>query len=241
MVTLSGILIVPTEKLEQTRDALAVHVALTRAEEGCLAFDVWPDENSREIFHVKEAFIDAAAFAYHQTRAASSDWGALTHGFQRDYELIGLEDTVNLDEAFMFQALKLADQAGNAGEVPVGAVLVSNLQIIGSGFNQPISGQDPTAHAEIMALRQAAQVQGNYRLPGSTLFVTIEPCLMCVGALIHARVGRLVFGAREPKAGAVLSHPCLATHPANHRFDVTEGVLEPFCGQRMSRFFAAKR
>ena len=110
----------------------------------------------------------------------------------------------------MHQALQLADHASKAGEVPVGAVLVRDGQVVGQGFNQPISGLDPTAHAEIVVLRQAAQLHNNYRLPGSTLYVTIEPCLMCVGALIHSRVARVVFGALEPKAGALLSHPCLS-------------------------------
>jgi tRNA(adenine34) deaminase len=109
------------------------------------------------------------------------------------------------------------------------------------GFNQPITRCDPTAHAEIVALRQAAQAQSNYRLPRAVLYVTIEPCLMCVGAMVHARVARVVFGAREPKAGALLSHPKVDDHSINHRFEIVEGVLGDVCGQRMSQFFSKRR
>ena len=112
----------------------------------------------------------------------------------------------------MSAALDLARQAGEADEVPVGAVVVIDDEIVGRGFNQPISRQDPTAHAEIEALRDAARRVGNYRLPGSTLIVTIEPCTMCAGALIHARVGHLIFGAREPRAGAAVSYTHLRAH-----------------------------
>lgn len=241
MVTLEGTIQVPQDQLEATQAALVAHIALTRAETGCLSFEVWPSADNPLTFHVKEAFIDGEAFAHHQARAGASPWGQLTQGFARQYQTSGLDQPASADETFMHQALQLADQAGEAGEVPVGAVLVRDEQVIGQGFNQPISKFDPTAHAEIVALRQAAQSQSNYRLPASTLYVTIEPCLMCVGALVHARVARVVFGALEPKAGAVLSHPCLKSHPSNHRFTLTHGVLGEICGQRMSRFFAAKR
>ena len=241
MVTLEGTINVPQDQLEATQVALVVHIALTQAEPGCLSFEVWPSAENPLIFHVKEAFIDGEAFADHQARAGASPWGQLTQGFAREYQTSGLGLSASADETFMHQALQLADHASEAGEVPVGAVLVRDGQVMGQGFNQPISGLDPTAHAEIIALRQAAQLHSNYRLPGSTLYVTIEPCLMCVGALIHARVARVVFGALEPKADAILSHPCLESYPSNHRFAVTPGVLGEICGQRMSRFFAARR
>ena len=241
MVTLEGTMHVPQDQLEATQVALEVHMALTQAEPGCLSFEVWPSAENPLIFHVKEAFIDGEAFADHQARAGASPWGQLTQEFAREYQTSGLDLSASTDETFMHQALRLADHASEAGEVPVGAVLVRDGQVVGQGFNQPISGLDPTAHAEIIALRQAALLHNNYRLLGSTLYVTIEPCLMCVGALVHARVARVVFGALEPKAGAVLSHPCLESHPSNHRFAVTPGVLGEICGQRMSRFFATRR
>jgi len=145
-------------------------------------------------------------------------------------------------ERWMGHALKLAERAQANGEVPVGAVLVDGEQLLGEGWNQPISAQDPTAHAEIVALRQAALARGNYRLPGTTLYVTIEPCTMCVGALMHARVGTLVFGAREPRAGAVVSQLKLAeaTH-FNHRVTVLEGVRAAECGQLIQEFFRLRR
>lgn len=241
MVTLEGTIYAPPDQLEATQTALAEHIALTRAESGCLSFEVWPNPGNPLAFQVKEAFIDAEAFAAHQARTGASYWGKLTRGFEREYQTQGLDQPASLDESFMHLALKLADRAAETGEVPVGAVLIRDEQVIGEGYNQPISGLDPTAHAEIVALRQAALSQGNYRLPASTLYVTIEPCLMCVGALIHARVEQVVFGAREPKTGALLSHPCLDAYPSNHRFKVTSGVLGEVCGHRMSRFFAAKR
>ena len=143
---------------------------------------------------------------------------------------------------WMSRALELAREAESKGEVPVGAVLVRDGQIIGEGYNQPISGNDPTAHAEIVAIRQAAESCGNYRLPGSTLYVTIEPCTMCVGALIHARVEKLVFGAREPRAGGVVSQARLleAGH-FNHTVLVEEGVCGEECGTLMQNFFQQQR
>ena len=142
----------------------------------------------------------------------------------------------------MLLALGLAREAQALDEVPVGAVLVSDGEVIGRGHNRPVSQCDPTAHAEIEALRQAARKTGNYRLPGATLYVTIEPCAMCVGAMIHARVARLVFGAREPRAGAVLSRESLADKTwLNHRIEITEGVLDKECGALLTEFFARKR
>jgi tRNA(adenine34) deaminase len=146
------------------------------------------------------------------------------------------------DTHWMQQALSLARAAAQAGEVPVGAVLVRDGQKLGEGYNQPLGSQDPTAHAEIVALRQAACAEANYRLPDSTLYVTIEPCTMCVGAMIHARVARLVFGAREPRAGAVCSHFALADSTVyNHRMSWSEGVLAEDCAALMQAFFRDRR
>lgn len=139
-------------------------------------------------------------------------------------------------------ALQQAARAQALGEVPVGAVVVRGGELIGQGFNQPISSRDPTAHAEIVALRDAARRARNYRLPGATLYATIEPCAMCCGALVHARVAILVFGAREPKAGAVFSHLRLPeAGPFNHRVACEEGVLAQACAQVMSDFFQRRR
>lgn len=142
----------------------------------------------------------------------------------------------------MSKALALAEQAGVAGEVPVGAILVKDGQIVGEGWNQPISGCDPTAHAEVIALRDAATKLGNYRLPGTTLYVTIEPCTMCVGALLHARVSRLVFGATEPRAGAIVSQLQLTESAHyNHKIEVVGGILSDQCSELMSSFFRQRR
>ncbi|HIF73661.1 MAG TPA: tRNA adenosine(34) deaminase TadA [Porticoccaceae bacterium] len=145
-------------------------------------------------------------------------------------------------EKWMRKAMQLADYAGEQGEVPVGAILVENGKQIGTGHNQPIESNDPTAHAEIVALRNGSQFKQNYRLPGATLYVTIEPCTMCLGALIHARVELLVFGAREPRAGAIVSNLPLAeiTH-FNHQLEFVEGVLEQECSELMQNFFQRKR
>lgn len=146
------------------------------------------------------------------------------------------------DRYWMEKALHLAGQAAAAGEVPVGAVVVCDGRIIGAGFNCPIGSHDPTAHAEIQALRAASVAVQNYRLAGATLYVTLEPCTMCAGALVHARISRLVFGAREPKAGAVRSCRTLLEHPElNWRIEVSEGVLAHDCARIMSDFFAARR
>src|SRR5438034_11751592 len=142
----------------------------------------------------------------------------------------------------MESALEEARRARDAGEVPIGAVVAMDGEIVGRGFNQPISSRDPTAHAEIGALRDAAQRVGNYRLTGATLCVTIEPCLMCVGALVHARIGTLVYGATEPKSGAVVSSVRGGELPGlNHRFEVVSGVREDECRALMQAFFKARR
>lgn len=146
------------------------------------------------------------------------------------------------DTDWMYEALRCAERARAAGEVPVGAVLVRGDDCLGEGWNCPIGSHDPTAHAEVMALRDAASRLGNYRLPGSTLYVTIEPCTLCVGALVHARVERLVFGATEPKAGVVISQARLLESPwFNHRIAVTGGVLEVECRALMQDFFRQRR
>lgn len=142
----------------------------------------------------------------------------------------------------MQHALELAGDAARAGEVPVGAVVVVGGEIVGRGFNRPITSTDPTAHAEVVALRDAAQQLGNYRLTGATLYVTVEPCLMCVGALVHARVGTLVYGAPEPKAGAIDSTQRAHEHAAlNHRMTIVSGVLASESRELMQRFFKERR
>lgn len=139
-------------------------------------------------------------------------------------------------------ALDLAREAATVDEVPVGAVLVVGDEIVGRGFNQPISRHDPTAHAEIMALRDAAQRLGNYRLPGSTLYVTLEPCVMCTGAIMHARVERIVYGARDPKTGAAGSVVDLYSEARlNHHAQIEGGVLAEESSRLLSDFFAARR
>jgi len=142
----------------------------------------------------------------------------------------------------MREALALADAAAAAGEVPVGAVVVLDGEVVGRGHNRPISTHDPSAHAEIVALREAGTRLGNYRLSGAVLYVTVEPCLMCVGALVHARIDTLVYGAREPRAGAIESTQRAHESPAlNHRLHVVSGVLARDCAERLQRFFAARR
>ena len=150
--------------------------------------------------------------------------------------------TTELDAAMMREALELAGWAAEQGEVPVGAVVVKDGQIIGRGYNSPISSSDPTAHAEIRALRDAASTLANYRLGGCTLYVTLEPCAMCAGAIMHARVARLVFGAADPKTGACGSVIDLfAERRLNHHTEVTGGVLATEAGKQLSDFFAAQR
>ena len=142
----------------------------------------------------------------------------------------------------MDAALEEARRAGAAGEVPIGAVVALDGAIVGRGFNQPIASRDPTAHAEVVAIRAAARRVGSYRLTGAVLCVTIEPCLMCVGALVHARIGTLVYGAPEPRTGAVVSTVRGGELPGhNHRFEVVSGVREEDCRGLMQAFFKARR
>lgn len=146
------------------------------------------------------------------------------------------------DEAYMKTALALAERASEAGEVPIGAVVVYQGRIIGEGFNQTITTLDPSAHAEMVAIREAAKTIGNYRLVDCTLYVTIEPCSMCVGLLVHSRISRLVFGATEPKAGAVCSASRVQEQAHfNHQFTIDSGVLAAECSAIMSRFFRERR
>jgi tRNA(adenine34) deaminase len=146
------------------------------------------------------------------------------------------------DEIWMQRALELARQGAEAGEVPVGAVLVRDDQVLGEGFNQPITSHDPTAHAEVVALRNAADDEQNYRLPGSTLYVTLEPCTMCFGALVHARVARLVYAAKEPRAGVCESQlqlPQVGFY--NHKLLVEGGLMEAESAAMLKAFFSARR
>jgi tRNA(adenine34) deaminase len=146
------------------------------------------------------------------------------------------------DEDFMRAALALAEQARSAREVPVGAVVVRDGAVIGSGFNSPIGRRDPSAHAEILALRAAAATLGNYRLSGCTLYVTLEPCTMCSGAILHARIGRVVYGAPDPKTGACGSVLDLfAEGRLNHRTAVEGGMLAEECGRLLKSFFQERR
>ncbi len=146
------------------------------------------------------------------------------------------------DERFMGLALEEADRAATAGEVPVGAVVVLDGRVVARGHNAPVADRDPTAHAEIVALRAAARELGNYRLPDVTLYSTVEPCAMCCGALVHARVARLVYGAADPKAGAVRSlFRLLEDARLNHHVAVTAGVRASECGSRLSEFFRNRR
>lgn len=154
----------------------------------------------------------------------------------------GYSDHVVTHESFMEAALAEAALGAARGEVPVGAVVVVDGGIVGRGSNQPISAVDPTAHAEIVALREAARAVGNYRLTEATVYVTVEPCLMCVGALVHARVREVVYGAAEPKSGALVSAARALDLPGlNHRFAVTGGVREDECRGVIQRFFQEKR
>jgi len=148
----------------------------------------------------------------------------------------------NYDYEFMRIALEEAKAAFLKDEVPVGAVLVRDGRILAKAHNSPISLNDPSAHAEMLALRQAAEIIGNYRLVGAELYVTLEPCVMCAGAIILARIKRVIFGARDPKCGAVTSlYNILTDQRLNHQVEVTEGILQKECGQIMSRFFREKR
>jgi tRNA(adenine34) deaminase len=170
-------------------------------------------------------------------------WGSI----QRDFAGIINGSGANLEslmqhEIFMRMALEQAEAGRQAGEVPVGAVVVDDGQYVGGGYNEPIGLQDPTAHAEIIAMRAAARRLENYRLTGATLYVTVEPCLMCVGAMVHARIATVVFGAPEPKAGALVSTQRAHEHPSlNHRLVVVGGVLGEECREMMQRFFRDRR
>jgi tRNA(adenine34) deaminase len=144
-------------------------------------------------------------------------------------------------DAFMELALAQAQLAGAAGEVPVGAVVVLDGAVVGRGYNRPIGTSDPTAHAEVLALRDAGRAAGNYRLPGGTLYVTVEPCLMCVGAIVHARISRVVYGVSDPKGGAVRSVLEVDRLPLNHRFEAVEGVLGEECRALLQAFFRERR
>ena len=149
---------------------------------------------------------------------------------------------VEIDERFMQEAISLAEYAREAGEVPIGAVIVRDGAIIGRGANSPIATNDPTAHAEILAVREAARASGNYRLEGTTLYVTLEPCAMCAGALVNARITRLVFGARDLRFGGVRSKFRIADSDLlNHRVDIIEGVCGVACVELLKRFFEKRR
>jgi len=149
---------------------------------------------------------------------------------------------MNKDENWMRHALKLAEYAEHNGEVPVGAVIVQNDMVIAEGWNQPISTHDATAHAEIVALRKAGYTLSNYRLPDATLYVTLEPCVMCIGAMVHARVNRLVYGATEPKTGAIESAFQLAEDGQhNHTIEIVGGILADESSELLSRFFKRRR
>ena len=153
-----------------------------------------------------------------------------------------IEEPRDRDEKFMAIALAEAERAVDRGEVPVGAVIVLGEDILARAHNSPITLKDPSAHAEILAMRQAAARLGNYRLAGATLYVTIEPCVMCVGAIVHARVSRLVYGAEDPKSGAVTSlYRMLEDRRLNHRVEVKKGDLAGLCAELLSRFFREKR
>lgn len=153
-----------------------------------------------------------------------------------------MTDQAHRDHYWMRHALSLADHAEAADEVPVGSVIVRDDEVIGEGWNAPISLHDPTAHAEIAAIRAAAARLSNYRLTGASLYVTLEPCSMCAGAIIHARIRRVVFGAADPKTGAAGSvFGILGTNRLNHEVAVTGGVMAEECGERLRRFFRSRR
>jgi tRNA(adenine34) deaminase len=155
---------------------------------------------------------------------------------------VGELDQLERDQHWINHALNLAKRAEEEGEVPVGAVIVRDNKLISEGWNQPIKGHDPTAHAEIMALRAAGNVESNYRLSGATLYVTLEPCVMCVGAITHARIKRVVFGADDPRAGAAGSaFSLLGSDQFNHSPEIQSGILADECGEILRNFFKARR
>lgn len=146
------------------------------------------------------------------------------------------------DQFWMQHALSLAKRAADEGEVPVGAVIVRENELVAEGWNQPIMGHDPSAHAEIVALRNAGRAEQNYRLPGTSLYVTLEPCIMCAGAILHARIERVVFGATDPRVGAVVSAFSMFDRPEfNHRVAVTGGVMAEQCSELLKGFFKQRR
>ena len=153
-----------------------------------------------------------------------------------------MTDELRTDELYMEEALRSAQRALEAGEVPIGAIVVHDDKIIARGHNLSVTSNDPTAHAEILALREAGAALGNYRLSGCTLFVTIEPCAMCAGALVHARIARVVYGAKDPKTGADGSVMQVLNHPAqNHHIEVLPGVLAGRCAELLQSFFRERR
>ena len=145
------------------------------------------------------------------------------------------------DEILMDEAIRLAESAGVRGEVPVGAVVVLGGKVIGAAGNASLKKSDPTAHAEMLAIKQASSHVGNYRLVGASLYVTIEPCTMCLGAIMHARISRLVFGALEAKSGAVVSNDVMSLGHFNHSIEIASGIREEICGRLMSDFFGRRR
>ena len=145
------------------------------------------------------------------------------------------------DETFMDEAIQLAESASLMGEIPVGALVVLGGKVIGAAGNASIKNSDPTAHAEMLAIKQASSLLGNYRLAGASLYVTIEPCTMCLGAIMHARISRLVFGALEAKSGAVVSNDVMSIGHFNHAIEVTSGVRADICGSLVSDFFRRRR
>ena len=152
-------------------------------------------------------------------------------------------ETVNRtkDEIFMEEAIQLAERASRMGEVPVGALVVLEDKVVGAAGNASIKNKDPTAHAEMLAIKQASSNVGNYRLVGASLYVTIEPCTMCLGAMMHARISRLVFGALEAKSGAVVSNDIMSIGHFNHSIEITSGIRAEICGRLMSDFFGRRR
>jgi tRNA(adenine34) deaminase len=151
-------------------------------------------------------------------------------------------DDLDMDELWMQEALRAAQRALEAGEVPIGAVVVHEGKVVGRGFNRNIADSDPTAHAEVIALREAGAALGNHRLSDCELFATIEPCSMCAGALVHARIRRLVYGADDPRAGAVQSVMRVVNHPSlNHQMEVRGGVLAGKCAELLQEFFRVRR
>lgn len=185
--------------------------------------------------------LEAAARGVHWSELSDADRARLRQAL-RGHRPVRLPPAPAEAEAFMRQALEQADLAASAGEVPVGAVLVRDGRVVGRGHNQPLTSHDPSAHAEMLALRDAAARLGNYRLDGCDLYVTLEPCVMCAGAILHARVARVIYAARDAKTGVAGSvFDLFADTRLNHQTAVFEGTLADECGQRLSTFFATLR